>query len=196
MDVNASDTRNKADKSAKAGMGGKLSNAIKELANNTALGVAQDGRRKRVCTDKFHAPIYLARLCMRFLKDLGEAHSTRHTHTISEVCPGAVGMMHLSAAVVCLPSAVMQMCLIMDEVDGMSAGDRGGVADLIQTLKGAKLPIICICNDKYNQKLKSLRNHCLELDFRCDPCSSSLQCCASMQTILPCVSGSAHAIHC
>ena len=58
------------------------------------------------------------------------------------------------------------MVLIMDEVDGMSAGDRGGVADLIQTLKGAKLPIICICNDKYNQKLKSLRNHCLELDYR------------------------------
>ena len=48
VEVNASDTRNKADKSAKAGMGGKLSNAIKELANNTALGVAQDGRRKRV----------------------------------------------------------------------------------------------------------------------------------------------------
>ena len=63
----------------------------------------------------------------------------------------------------------MQMCLIMDEVDGMSAGDRGGVADLIQTLKGAKLPIICICNDKYNQKLKSLRNHCLELDYRYVP---------------------------
>lgn len=61
----------------------------------------------------------------------------------------------------------MQLCLIMDEVDGMSAGDRGGVADLIQTMKTAKLPIICICNDKYNQKLKSLRNHCLELDFRC-----------------------------
>lgn len=55
----------------------------------------------------------------------------------------------------------------MDEVDGMSAGDRGGVPDLIQTIKSAKLPIICICNDKYNQKLKSLRNSCLELDFRC-----------------------------
>ena len=48
MEVNASDTRNKADKSAKAGMGGKLSNAIKELANNTALNMAQDGRRKKV----------------------------------------------------------------------------------------------------------------------------------------------------
>lgn len=48
MEVNASDTRNKADKSAKVGMGGKLSNGIKELANNTALGVGQDGHRKRV----------------------------------------------------------------------------------------------------------------------------------------------------
>ena len=26
----------------------------------------------------------------------------------------------------------VQLCLIMDEVDGMSAGDRGGVADLSQ----------------------------------------------------------------
>ena len=68
----------------------------------------------------------------------------------------------------------VQMVLIMDEVDGMSAGDRGGVADLIQTLKGAKLPIICICNDKYNQKLKSLRNHCLELDYRCGPIPARL----------------------
>ena len=49
VEVNASDTRNKADKSAKVGMGGKLSNGIKELANNTALGVGQDGHRKRVC---------------------------------------------------------------------------------------------------------------------------------------------------
>ncbi len=55
----------------------------------------------------------------------------------------------------------------MDEVDGMSAGDRGGVADLIVTIARSKIPIIAICNDKYNQKLKSLRNHCLELEYRC-----------------------------
>lgn len=30
------------------------------------------------------------------------------------------------------PHSKAQLCLIMDEVDGMSAGDRGGVADLIQ----------------------------------------------------------------
>ncbi|MQL84108.1 hypothetical protein Taro_016621, partial [Colocasia esculenta] len=56
--------------------------------------------------------------------------------------------------------------LIMDEVDGMSAGDRGGVADLIASIKISKIPIICICNDRYSQKLKSLVNYCLPLNFR------------------------------
>ena len=83
-------------------------------------------------------------------------------------------------------SVAAQMVLIMDEVDGMSAGDRGGVADLIQTLKGAKLPIICICNDKYNQKLKSLRNHCLELDYR----SASIPACLAKGEVATCMPGS------
>ena len=46
----------------------------------------------------------------------------------------------------------------MDEVDGMSGGDRGGIQDLMATIASSKIPIICICNDKYNQKLRSLRN--------------------------------------
>ena len=48
MEVNASDTRNKADKGAKTGVAGKLSNAIKVLVGNTALGTAADGTKKRV----------------------------------------------------------------------------------------------------------------------------------------------------
>ncbi len=54
----------------------------------------------------------------------------------------------------------------MDEVDGMSGGDRGGVSELIQSIHRSKVPIICICNDKYNQKLRSLRNNTIELDYR------------------------------
>lgn len=54
----------------------------------------------------------------------------------------------------------------MDEVDGMSAGDRGGVADLIASIKISKIPIICICNDRYSQKLKSLMNYCLQINFQ------------------------------
>ena len=45
-------------------------------------------------------------------------------------------------------------------------GDRGGLQDLLLTIKASKIPIICICNDKWSQKLKSLRNYCLELDFK------------------------------
>ncbi|KAL3132947.1 hypothetical protein ABBQ38_006860 [Trebouxia sp. C0009 RCD-2024] len=105
VEVNASDTRNKADASALKGVAAKLANSIKELATNTAIGLGTDHKPKRIC-------------------------------------------------------------LIMDEVDGMSGGDRGGVNDLIQSIHRSKVPIICICNDKYNQKLRSLRNHTLELDYR------------------------------
>ena len=55
--------------------------------------------------------------------------------------------------------------LIMDEVDGMSAGDEGGIAALIECIKITKVPIICICNDAYSTGLKSLKNYCLEIKF-------------------------------
>ncbi|KAI0075412.1 DNA replication factor C, large subunit [Panus rudis PR-1116 ss-1] len=57
-------------------------------------------------------------------------------------------------------------CLIMDEVDGMSAGDRGGVAALVALIKKTKVPIICIANDKGVQKLKSLVNVAFNLPFK------------------------------
>lgn len=44
--------------------------------------------------------------------------------------------------------------LIMDEVDGMSGGDRGGVGAINALIKKSKVPIICICNDRKNQKMK------------------------------------------
>lgn len=106
IEVNASDTRGKADSAAVKGVGGKLANSLKELSTN--VSVTKDPRT----------------------------------------------------------GAARKLCLIMDEVDGMSAGDRGGVADLIQTIHKSKIPIICICNDRYSQKLKSLRNHTMELDYR------------------------------
>jgi len=55
--------------------------------------------------------------------------------------------------------------IIMDEVDGVGAGDRGGIAALIQVIKQSKTPIICICNDRMNKKLSSLANQCLDLKF-------------------------------
>mmetsp|Transcript_32032 Transcript_32032/g.77823 ORF Transcript_32032/g.77823 Transcript_32032/m.77823 type:complete len:986 (+) Transcript_32032:157-3114(+) len=56
-------------------------------------------------------------------------------------------------------------CIIMDEVDGMGAGDRSGMAELIQMIKKSKVPIICICNDRQSQKMKSLLPYCMDLRF-------------------------------
>ncbi|KAE8735716.1 Replication factor C subunit 1 [Hibiscus syriacus] len=105
IEVNASDSRGKADANISKGIGGSNANSIKELVSNEALGVNMD--------------------------------RSKHPKTV----------------------------LIMDEVDGMSAGDRGGIADLIGSIKISKIPIICICNDRYSQKLKSLVNYCLLLSY-------------------------------
>ena len=48
VEVNASDTRNKADNNTLKGMGGKLSNSIRELATNTAIGLDVNNKPKRV----------------------------------------------------------------------------------------------------------------------------------------------------
>ena len=57
-------------------------------------------------------------------------------------------------------------CIIMDEVDGMGSGDRSGMAELIQMIKKSKVPIICICNDRQSQKMKSLLPYCMDLRFK------------------------------
>eukprot|EP01022_Parablepharisma_sp_SALTPOND_P014977 TRINITY_DN208_c0_g1_i1.p1 TRINITY_DN208_c0_g1~~TRINITY_DN208_c0_g1_i1.p1 ORF type:complete len:833 (+),score=90.44 TRINITY_DN208_c0_g1_i1:5078-7576(+) len=56
--------------------------------------------------------------------------------------------------------------VVMDEVDGVSGNnDRGGIQALIKIIKTTKTPIICICNDRQSQKVRSLANHCYDLKF-------------------------------
>lgn len=46
------------------------------------------------------------------------------------------------------------LVLIMDEVDGMSAGDRGGVGALAKFCKKTQVPLILICNERKLPKMK------------------------------------------
>ncbi|KAL7319919.1 DNA replication factor C complex subunit Rfc1 [Mucor circinelloides] len=62
-----------------------------------------------------------------------------------------------------------KVVLIMDEVDGMSAGDRGGAAELAQLIRKSKIPVICICNDSRSQKVAPLLRVCFEAKFRRTP---------------------------
>ncbi|KAL7306082.1 hypothetical protein TKK_0001537 [Trichogramma kaykai] len=57
--------------------------------------------------------------------------------------------------------------LLMDEVDGMAGNeDRGGMQELISLIKATEIPIICICNDRASQKIKSLANYTFDLRFQ------------------------------
>jgi replication factor C subunit 1 len=56
--------------------------------------------------------------------------------------------------------------LIMDEVDGMSAGDRGGVGALAKICKKTDIPMILICNERKQQKMKPFDFVTLDIPFR------------------------------
>ncbi|KAF8876170.1 purine nucleotide binding protein [Infundibulicybe gibba] len=53
-----------------------------------------------------------------------------------------------------------------NSVDGMSAGDRGGVGALNALIKKSRVPIICIANDRGAQKLKPLMATTFNLSFQ------------------------------
>jgi replication factor C subunit 1 len=73
--------------------------------------------------------------------------------------------------------------IIMDEVDGMTSGDKGGMLQLIKIINPLKgktsikkeekiknenrwiFPIICICNNNFDKKMNDLKKECLEIKF-------------------------------
>ena len=59
-----------------------------------------------------------------------------------------------------------KLVLIMDEVDGMSAGDRGGVGALAAVCKKTNIPMILICNDRKLPKMRPFDKVTYDLPFR------------------------------
>lgn len=59
-----------------------------------------------------------------------------------------------------------KLVLIMDEVDGMSAGDRGGVGALAAVCKKTQIPMILICNDRKLPKMKPFDHVTYDLPFQ------------------------------
>ncbi|TPX13152.1 uncharacterized protein E0L32_006352 [Thyridium curvatum] len=55
--------------------------------------------------------------------------------------------------------------LIMDEVDGMSAGDRGGVGALAKFCKKTEVPLILICNERRLPKMKPFDHVAFDIKF-------------------------------
>lgn len=63
-------------------------------------------------------------------------------------------------------AAKKRLVLIMDEVDGMSAGDRGGVGALANVCKKTSIPMILICNDRKLPKMRPFDHVTYDLPFR------------------------------
>jgi replication factor C subunit 1 len=53
--------------------------------------------------------------------------------------------------------------LIVDDADCFSVSDKGGLNEIIQSIKQSKIPMIFICNDRYDPKLKNLLKYCTEI---------------------------------
>lgn len=53
-------------------------------------------------------------------------------------------------------NALRKTCIVMDEIDGMSAGDKGGMSELASIIKSTSIPFICIANERSNPKIKPI----------------------------------------
>ena len=52
--------------------------------------------------------------------------------------------------------------LVISDIDS-SGGDYGFIGAIIECIKETEIPIICICDDKFNQSLKPLLPHCFDI---------------------------------
>ncbi|OAA67173.1 DNA replication factor c subunit [Niveomyces insectorum RCEF 264] len=55
--------------------------------------------------------------------------------------------------------------LIMDEVDGMSAGDRGGIGALAKLCRKTEVPLILICNERRLPKMRPFDHVAFDIRF-------------------------------
>ncbi|KAI6781846.1 Replication factor C subunit-like protein [Emericellopsis cladophorae] len=62
-------------------------------------------------------------------------------------------------------TAKKHIVLIMDEVDGMSAGDRGGVGALAKFCRKTEVPLILICNERKLPKMKPFDHVAFDIRF-------------------------------
>ncbi|MCD6547401.1 MAG: replication factor C large subunit [Nanoarchaeota archaeon] len=56
--------------------------------------------------------------------------------------------------------------ILVDEIESMSAKDRGGIQAIVNLIKKTNVPIIIIALDLWNEKLRALRSYCEHVEFK------------------------------
>ena len=76
-----------------------------------------------------------------------------------------------------LKKNVKKIAIVMDEIDGMNNGDKGGINSLIKLIRPKKtnkqkkedttmLPIICIGNYHTDKKIKEMMKVCIKIEIK------------------------------
>lgn len=102
------------------------------------------------------------------------ASDIRNQKLVKENLKSIMGKISISS----LMGGNKKLGIIMDEVDGMSSGDKGGISELISFInpnKGKRKknkkpisynnPIICICNNDSEKKMRDLKKECEFIKF-------------------------------
>ncbi len=57
--------------------------------------------------------------------------------------------------------------ILLDEIDGINlAEDTGAVAALVEIIEAARCPVVLIANDPWDPKIRSVRDHCVLVEFK------------------------------
>jgi replication factor C subunit 1 len=51
--------------------------------------------------------------------------------------------------------------LVINDIDSNS--EHGFISNILEYIKESKIPIICICNNRYKQSIKPILNHCIDI---------------------------------
>jgi replication factor C subunit 1 len=98
------------------------------------------------------------------------ASDTRSKKLIENSLKGVLSttslMGYFSSGAEAVEEGKKKLVLIMDEVDGLSAGDRGGVGAIAAVAKKSQIPMILICNERKQPKMKPFDFITYDLGFR------------------------------
>ncbi|MEM2739285.1 MAG: replication factor C large subunit [Candidatus Bathyarchaeia archaeon] len=65
-----------------------------------------------------------------------------------------------------LTGSATRRIILLDEVDGMSEEDRGGLKAILDVLEKSRQPIVLTANDAWDPKLAPLRSVCFMIEFK------------------------------
>jgi SpoVK/Ycf46/Vps4 family AAA+-type ATPase len=126
------------------------------------------------------------------LYDAGESRNKSIIESISNTNLSSVNIMSM------LEKKNKKIVLVMDEIDGMNNGDRGGISSLIKLIRPKKtkkqsvemscnIPVICISNCHLDKKINELKKVCESIELK-PPTLKQMQ--VLFSTLMPFVSNS------